>query len=65
MTLPYSQNALGRMSYYNEETQNYDEYNTTRLVHLIGAPSQVWTLASRRWEHVNKLVSDGSPGPDI
>lgn len=65
MTLPYSQNALGRMSYYNEETQNYDEYNTTRLVHLIGAPSQVWTLAPRRWEHVNKLASDGSPDPDI
>lgn len=51
------------MLYYNEETQNYDEYNTTRLVQLIGAPFQVWTLAPRRWEYVNKLASDGSPGP--
>lgn len=65
MFLPYSQNALGKMSYYNEETQNYDEYNTTRLVHLIRAPLQVWTLAPRRWEYINKLASDGSPAPGI
>lgn len=61
-SLPYSQNALGKMSYYNEETQNNDEYNTTRLVHLIGAPPQAWTLAPRRWEPIHKLASDGSTG---
>lgn len=65
MSLPYSQIALGKRLYYNEETQNYDEYNITRLVHLIAAPLQAWTLAPRQWDFVNKVASDGSRGPGM
>lgn len=35
ISLPYSQNVLGKMSCCNEETQNDDEYNTTRCIYLI------------------------------
>lgn len=34
ISLPYSQNAPGKMLYCNEETQNYDDYNTVQCTHV-------------------------------